>query len=321
MAEELGITFDEEEIRIAEEKAREASKSTQANTQTFTALDVHQIAELEDSLKIQRTDSEAKYSKGSIKATVKRAFANSGFQTSTKELPQNSPLGLILDKTNFYAESGGQVGDTGRIIIDGESEFKVVDVQDYGGYVLHNGYIEYGTLSEGDEVICIIDELRRAPIRNNHTGTHVLNHSLREVLGDDVHQQGSLVNDEKLRFDFSHKSGISSAEIQKIEELSNKDIEANLRTYSLNVSLAEARQIEGLRAVFGETYPDPVRVVSIGVPVEELLKDAKNPKWREYSVEFCVSLSSPLYLEVMQRVLTTRDRAVLTWSRRRRLRS
>ncbi|KAL2122835.1 hypothetical protein VTJ04DRAFT_3290 [Mycothermus thermophilus] len=287
MAEERGLTIDEAEVEVAREKAREASKAVKEAVQTFPKLNVHQIAELETTIGLPRPNSDAKYRRGDIKAKVQLIFTGNEFRTTSKELPPKTPLGLLLDRTNFYAESGGQVADTGIISIDGVAEFKVLDVQEYGGYIVHNGYLEYGELTAGDEVICEYDELRRQPIRNNHTGTHVLNHALREVLGDEVHQKGSLVDQDKLRFDFSHKTQVSLAEIKKIEDLCNEDIRKNLKTYAKDVDLDVARGIEGVRAVFGETYPNPVRVVSIGVDVDELVANPKNPEWRKYSVEFC----------------------------------
>jgi len=130
-------------------------------------------------------------------------------------------------------------------------------------------------------------KLRRHPIRSNHTGTLILNYALREVLGSEVDQKGSLVAPEKLRFDFSHKSGISDTDLAKIEEISTSYIRQNSEVYAPDVPLATAKQIRGVRAVFGETYPDPVRVVSVGVPVEDLLSDVKNEGWEKVSVEFC----------------------------------
>ncbi|KAK4170195.1 alanine--tRNA ligase [Cladorrhinum sp. PSN259] len=287
MAEERGLTISEEEVEVAREKAREASKAVKESVTTFPKLNVHQIAELEGGLKISRTDSEAKYLKGDTKGKVQLIFTGSEFKQTSKDLPPKTPLGILLDKSNFYAESGGQVADTGSIIIDGIAEFKVLDVQEYAGFVVHNGYLEYGELTAGDEVVCFYDETRRQPIRNNHTGTHILNHALREVLGDDIDQKGSLVDQEKLRFDFSHKAALSLPEINKVEDIANAEIRSNLKTYAKEVDLDLARKINGLRAVFGETYPNPVRVVSVGVDVDELLKNPENPEWRKVSVEFC----------------------------------
>ncbi|KAG6008006.1 Alanine--tRNA ligase [Claviceps maximensis] len=288
MAEERGLEIDENEVNAAKEQAREASKAVKASVDTFAKLDVHQIAQLEQQ-NVARTDDEAKFAKGDTKSKIQLIFDGKTFHKSTKDFPanNNSAVGILLDKTNFYAESGGQVADTGRIVIDDVAEFKVLDVQNYGGFILHSGYLEYGTLSSGDQVICEYDELRRSPIRNNHSGTHVLNHALREVLGDDVNQKGSLVDSEKLRFDFSHKTQVKVEELRKIEDLSNEYIRRNAKVYSKDVDLDLARQIEGVRAVFGETYPNPVRVVSVGMDIDTMLKDPKKQEWRQYSVEFC----------------------------------
>lgn len=287
MAEERGLDIDEEEVNVAKEKAREASKSVKDAVQTFAKLNVHQIAELKDKLQVPATGDDAKFRKGDIKSKVQLIFTGTEFVKSTKDIAPNTPLALLLDHTNFYAEQGGQVADTGRIVIDDVAEFKVLDVQQYGGFVVHNGYLEYGVLKAGDEVISEYDELRRQPIRNNHTGTHILNHSLREVLGDEINQKGSLVDQDKLRFDFSHKALVTVPELKKIEDLSNSYIRQNCKIYSKEVELDVARNINGVRAVFGETYPDPVRVVSVGIDVDMLLENPENPEWRKVSVEFC----------------------------------
>ncbi|KAK5047608.1 Alanine--tRNA ligase, partial [Cryomyces antarcticus] len=155
---------------------------------------------------VPKTDDSAKYGKVNITAQIKAIYHSRSFLQTTKDVPEREQFGLLLDRTNFYAEQGGQEYDTGKIIIDGVAEVKVENVQVYAGYVLHTGYMNYGTLSVGDEVTCEFDELRRQPIRNNHTGTHILNYALREVLGDEIDQKGSLVAQEKLRFDFSHKA-------------------------------------------------------------------------------------------------------------------
>ncbi|MBE3043430.1 alanine--tRNA ligase, partial [Candidatus Bathyarchaeota archaeon] len=286
MAEEKGLIIDEAEVEVAKVKAREASKVVKDAVQTFGKLTVHHIAELEQD-NVARPNDDAKFHKDEVTSKVQLIFDGKAFIKSTKDLPSNTPIGILLDKTNFYAESGGQVADTGRLVIDGSTEFKVLDVQAYGGYIVHNGYLEYGQLSSGDELICDYDELRRSPIRNNHTGTHILNHSLREVLGDDVHQKGSLVDADKLRFDLSHKTGVTLPQLRKIEDLSNEFIKKNVPIFSKDVDLEMARSIEGCRAVFGETYPNPVRVVSVGMDIDKMLADPTNAEWRKYSVEFC----------------------------------
>ncbi len=287
MAEERGLAIDDGEFEEARLKAKEASKGEKKEAAHLVKLDVHDLGNLATMENVPKTDDSAKFGKGNIVSNVKAIYHAKNFLKSTKDIPEGEQLGLIVDRTNFYAEQGGQEYDTGKIVIDGVAELDVQNVQVYGGYVLHTGQIKYGSLSVDDEVICEYDELRRWPIRNNHTGTHILNYALREVLGDGIDQKGSLVAADKLRFDFSHKSGISDSDLQKIEEESTSYIRQNFGVYSKDVPLSIAREIEGVRAVFGETYPDPVRVVSVGVEVEELLQNVKDPKWRKVSVEFC----------------------------------
>ncbi|KAI9836532.1 MAG: Alanine--tRNA ligase [Sclerophora amabilis] len=287
MAEERGLDIDDKEFENAQAKAKEASRGAKKAAADVVKLDVHDLGNLEKMNHVPKTDDDAKFGRGNITSQVKAIYQSRNFLQSTKESSEDEQLGIILDRTNFYAEQGGQENDTGRILIDGVGELDVQNVQIFAGYVLHTGYIKYGALSVGDEVICEYDELRRWPIRNNHTGTHILNYALREVLGDGIDQRGSLVAAEKLRFDFSHKSGISDKELEKIEEISTSYIRQNCLVFAKDVPLATARQIEGVRAVFGETYPDPVRVVSVGVSVDELLENVKNEQWRKVSVEFC----------------------------------
>lgn len=287
MAEERGLEIDDTEFEEARLKAKEASRGEKKAASDMVKLDVHDLGKLSKMNDVSPTDDDPKFGRENITSQIKAIYHAKQFLQSTKEIPEGEQIGLIVDRTNFYAEQGGQENDTGKIIIDGIAELEVQNVQVYAGYVLHTGYLKYGSLSVGDEVICEYDELRRWPIRNNHTGTHILNFALREVLGDGIDQKGSLVAPEKLRFDFSHKAGVSIEELEQIEDSSTRYIRQNCPVYSKSVPLATAREIEGLRAVFGETYPDPVRVVSVGVEVEELLKNVKDPEWRKVSVEFC----------------------------------
>lgn len=287
MAEERGLQIDDTEFEEARLKAREASKGVKEASAETIKLDVHDIAKLEKMDSVPRTDDSAKFDLGNITSHIKAIFYDKQFTNSTGEIPEGRQLGILLDRTNFYAEQGGQENDTGRIIIDGFAELEVVDVQTYAGYILHTGRMKYGNFTVGDSVICEYDELRRWPIRNNHTGTHILNFALKEVLGDGIDQRGSLVAPEKLRFDFSHKAAISEKDLQVIEDKSTEYIRQNCAVYAKDVPLEIARQITGVRAVFGETYPDPVRVVSVGVELEEILKDVKDPRWAGVSIEFC----------------------------------
>lgn len=285
MAEEAGLKIDEEAFEIAKEESREASKATGSKTgATFVKLDVHTLSKL-DNDNVPKTDDSAKYGLENIKSKIVALYNGSEFVDSISEAGQQ--FGVLLDKTPFYAEQGGQEYDTGSLVIDGSAEFKVNNVQSYGAYILHTGTLEEGSLKVEDNVIATYDELRRWPLRNNHTGTHVLNLALREVLGDTIDQKGSLVAPEKLRFDFSHKQALTPAELEKVEKITNENIKANKQVYAKEVSLATAKGINGVRAVFGETYPDPVRVVSIGVSVEDLLSNPTNEEWQNISIEFC----------------------------------
>lgn len=287
MAEEAGLEIDEAAFEKAKEASKEASKGgKKSEGKTVIKLDVHSLQALADK-KVPVTDDSFKYLPGDIESNVLAIYSNNSFVESTDAIEEGSFFGIVLDKTNFYAEQGGQEYDTGKFVIDGESEFEVTNVQVYAGYVLHTGFLKYGNLKVGSKVNAGFDELRRWPIRNNHTGTHVLNYALREVLGDSVDQKGSLVAPEKLRFDFSHKAALSMKEVENVENISNDYIKKNLAVYAKDVALDKAQAIYGLRAVFGEKYPDPVRVVSVGVSVEDLLADPTSEKWGKYSIEFC----------------------------------
>ncbi len=169
---------------------------------------------------------------------------------------------IILSETPFYAESGGQVGDMGEI--EGNGTFAVADTQKGGdGYFLHMGTLEEGTLSVGDTVSAKVDTDRRMSIMRNHTSAHLLQAALRKVLGDHVHQAGQLVNAERCRFDFSHFSAMTAQEIEKVEELLNREIFAALPVTMEEMAIEDAKKL-GAMALFGEKYGDVVRVVRAG---------------------------------------------------------
>ncbi|KAJ1676270.1 Alanine--tRNA ligase, partial [Spiromyces aspiralis] len=203
-------------------------------TNEQVVLDVHAIAKLNDNPDVPQTNDSYKYRSGPIDATIKAIFVDKEFvNTVDKSLdtnPDDAPtFGIILDKTNFYAESGGQEYDTGVIITASGAEFSVEDVQVYGGFVLHTGFLKSGSISVGDEAECQYNELRRFPIRHNHTATHILNFALREVLTDDSpDQRGSLVAPDRLRFDFSYKNAITPEQLDRIEQITNENIKQNL---------------------------------------------------------------------------------------------
>jgi len=170
--------------------------------------------------------------------------------------------------------------------------------------VLHIGSVKNGELKVGDGVAIKVDYQRRALIAKNHTATHILNFALRQVLGEKVDQKGSLVDECKLRFDFSHGKPVESEELAKIEEICNLEIQKAHAINFENVALGRAKAIGGLRAVFGENYPDPVRVVSVGPKIEQLLGDSSRPWGLQHSIEFCggthVANTSEIYKFVLQ---------------------
>ncbi|WP_340621027.1 alanine--tRNA ligase [Xenorhabdus siamensis] len=169
---------------------------------------------------------------------------------------------VILDKTAFYAESGGQVGDTGKLSC-GESTFEVVDTQKYGQAIGHIGKLTNGSLSVNGTVDAKIDAVRRDTIRLNHSATHLLHAALRQILGEHVSQKGSLVNDKYLRFDFSHFEAMKPEQIRQVENLVNGEIRKNLPIVTELMDL-EAAKAKGAMALFGEKYDEQVRVLSMG---------------------------------------------------------
>jgi alanyl-tRNA synthetase len=171
---------------------------------------------------------------------------------------------VVLDRTPFYAESGGQVGDTGIITGDGVSAEVLDTVYGVPGQVIrHKVKMVEGALEPGTEVTAAIDGERRDAIRRNHTATHLLHYALREVLGDHVKQQGSLVAPDRLRFDFSHYEAMTPEQIKAVEDLVNRDVLANYPARHYETTMDYAKQV-GAIAFFGDKYGDVVRVLEAG---------------------------------------------------------
>ncbi|WP_253445890.1 alanine--tRNA ligase [Halomonas sp. Y3] len=170
---------------------------------------------------------------------------------------------VVLDRTPFYGESGGQVGDTGYLHLEGGGRFLVTDTQKQGGHHLHHGVLLEGELAVGDEVRPQVNaELRGATIRN-HSATHLMHKALRLVLGDHVAQKGSLVTPERLRFDFSHFEAVTPEQLAEVERLVNEQILANAPTRVEQMTLEQAKA-KGAAALFEAKYADSVRVLTIG---------------------------------------------------------
>ena len=180
-------------------------------------------------------------------------------------LNEGQEASLVLDKTSFYAEMGGQVGDTGEIKSK-SGRFQVTDTLKTAlGIVVHRGKMLSGTLSAGETVEAEVNIERRLDISRNHTATHILQHALRQVLGKQVQQRGSLVTPDRLRFDFSHLVAMMPDEIQKVQHLVNQIIRENLDVYAEEMSYPKAVE-QGATALFDEKYGDIVRGLKIGKP-------------------------------------------------------
>ena len=302
MADERGLKIDmegyESHRKAAEALSRAGGAKEEGGADSTLVLTGDETARLAR-MGVEPTDDSQKYHVRDVLARVRAIWNGSNFDESVRaDVIQSRRIGIILDKTNFYAEMGGQEADHGRIAVSSESrsgvrdrheggEIKIDSVKSFGGYVLHTGHLVKGELRVGDSVVVRQDKLRRASIASNHTATHLLNHALRRTLGGHPDQKGSLVAQDRLRFDFSHNQPVSPQELAKVEDLVRAQIHAGLSVYAEPAPLYVAKSITGLRAVFGETYPDPVRIVSIGQPVADLLDSPTNTAWGELSIEFC----------------------------------
>ncbi len=290
MAEERGLKVDLDGFEHAMEEAKERSRQGGRKDDGGHKIELRaeQIAKL-GHLNIKPTNDDAKFAGRDIKGAIKAIWNGKNFDEHADNTTAGmKPVGIILDKTNFYSEMGGQVADKGELqLLGGSAVFKVEDTQSFGGYVVHIGRVTRGKFSVGSNVMCHINNQFRAKVASNHTMTHVLNYALREVVEGDADQRGSLVNDEKLRFDFTHNQPVSAEEIAKVEDIVNHQIEQDLTVFADLAPLDKAQNISGLRAVFGETYPDPVRVVSIGIEVDQLIGNPENDAWKTASIEFC----------------------------------
>ena len=266
MAEEDGLTVDMAGYDAAMGEHQEISR---AGGGAFKAA---------ETLDLPACDDSAKDADAPVEATVLGWVVDEAYVTDGTLAPGDAAA-VVLDRTNFYAEQGGQVGDTGLLSWDGGT-FAVSQTCPSGTSVLHVGTVTAGTLDPGQSVRCQVGPDRGA-IRRNHTGTHVLNWALRRVLGDHVNQAGSVVSPDRLRFDFHHNQAVTAEQLAEVERLANERILADEPVAVKVMPLAEAKEIPGVRAVFGEKYPDPVRVVAIGAGV-----DLADP-YDGSAVEFC----------------------------------
>ncbi len=306
MAEERGLTVNIGEYEQRMEAARELARAASGGAGGFDMNIAQSLPPTDDAPKYEGLDTEGEL----------LGYLQDGHYCNDGDVPFGGMVALVLDRTCFYGEQGGQVGDTGVIEATGETPgafdvpaFRVIDTKRFGETVLHIGEAVESEfpLKVGDRVCMEVDEAARSSIMQNHTATHLLNWALREVLGDGVEQKGSLVDAEKTRFDFSHTKPLTPEEVGRVEDLVNEQVAARHKVYTQDVPQEEARRINTLRAVFGEKYPDIVRVVSIGADIRSLLADPDNPEWMQYSVEFCGGTHLPSAGEVGRFVLTSEE--------------
>lgn len=245
-------TFDKE---MAGQKARSKSVSAMKG-------DVFSMESLIADLKETKFNG---YTQDSLRAKVTVVIKDDAL---VKKASKGDEAVIVLDTTVFYAESGGQAGDTGELK-KGKSVFEVLDTKKSGGAVLHIGRVEEGSFKKGDILTAAINLKRRLSIARNHTATHLLQAALRKIFGAQVQQQGSLVAEDKLRFDFTHSKNINSSQLAEIEDIVNETILSNYKVEAKQKTLSEAKK-SGALAFFGEKYSGKVRVISIDKISREL---------------------------------------------------
>lgn len=254
----LDLTADvcrERNIKVDEvgfEKAMEEQRRRARESSGFSA----------DYSKLIRVDGETCFSGYERLEQSSKVIALFVVGNEVKEIKSGQEAVVVLDSTPFYGESGGQVGDQG-MLKSANSTFDVLDTQKYGQAIGHVGRLAQGELKVGDSVDAVVDSVRRGRIRLNHSATHLLHAALRQILGEHVAQKGSLVNDNYLRFDFSHPEAMKPEQIRAVEDLVNQQIRRNLQVETNIMDLEDARA-KGAMALFGEKYDDKVRVLSMG---------------------------------------------------------
>ena len=260
--EEKGISVDEEGFQAAMKVQRETARAAREVT-NYMGADVTVYESIDPSV----TSTFVGYDHLSWKSPVTVLTTETELVEALSEGQKGT---IFVEETPFYATSGGQEADQG-VIRTAEGEFQVEDVVKLlGGKIGHVGIVTKGMLKVGDEAELTVDQEKRSLSANNHSATHLLHKALRMVLGTHVEQAGSSVNEDRLRFDFTHFSALTPEEIKKVEEIVNEQIQKNLTVKVENMPIEEARKT-GAAALFGEKYGDIVRVVSMG----------------DFSIEFC----------------------------------
>jgi alanyl-tRNA synthetase len=208
------------------------------------------------------------YETTEAEAEVKGIVAQNQLCDKVTEVGHEKPIIVVLDRSPFYGESGGQVGDAGELVGE-DFKFRVTDTQKDGDLILHYGHLTAGQLRAGASVTSRVDDSRRQAIRRAHSATHILHHALQKHVGSHAQQQGSKVDDDWLRFDFTNLSPVDSEHLAAVESDVNQHVAAAAPVRSEYLPLAKARAA-GAMMLFGEKYPDPVRMVSMGEFSREL---------------------------------------------------
>ncbi|MEE9404055.1 MAG: alanine--tRNA ligase [Algisphaera sp.] len=290
MADERGLVVDADDFdrRMAEAKEKSKAGAAGGDAARQSLLEIVQRGELPATEFTGYVTTEA----AQVSTPVFAFRVGSGcglYKPAEKTVPAGKPCAVVLGQTPFYAEAGGQVGDTGVIQMSDGARIKVTEMIKIGEVIFHLGQVVAGELATADSatVALAVDAQRRGLIQNNHTTTHLMNRALRDHVNVEANQKGSLVNDQRLRFDFTHGSALTPEQINAVEKQVNADIAANHTVYTQVVPQEKALTINGLRAVFGEKYPPHVRVVSIGASVDDLVAQPDDERWPGFSIEFC----------------------------------
>lgn len=255
IAEEEGFTVDEDGFNEA--MAQQRSKSQSARAETGSGDDIVEIGQL---LADMKPGVFLGYDTDAAEAAVTALICDG---KKIDQVAAGAEGWLTLDQTPFYGESGGQIGDSGKMS-NNNAKLAIIDTKKLpNGVIIHKFYVQEGRLAVGDSLQTVIDGERRRAIARNHSATHLLHRALRQTLGEQLHQAGSLVTDERLRFDFNHFEALTSAQLRQIENEVNRQILANLPITTQEMPLEEAKAT-GAMAFFGDKYGDIVRLVTMG---------------------------------------------------------
>ncbi len=267
MAREAGLKVDNDKFKSLMEEQRERARAAQKGSTLLSSI---------VGVDLPETNDDAKYLHSSGKAIILGVITKDGYSTDG-DITLDKDIAVVLDETCFYAESGGQLGDSGTIATD-DGVFIVENTVSLGHCILHQGHINSGRLTIGQEVVLSVDKNRDAR-KKNHTATHLLQWALQNILEGSTSQQGSLVSEEYLRFDFTHHKAMTKEQIRKVESLVRSKIESDAPVTCKVMNIEEAKEL-GAMALFGEKYGDEVRVVAIGADTDSQLQNA-------FSKEFC----------------------------------